>query len=62
MNHIQRACEKFIVRNCRDLCIYAKYSKKGAFTNSVDPDETGGVSSGSALFAMLSTFLVSRQY
>ena len=34
--------------------------KKGAFTNSVDPDETphDAVSSESALFAMLSTFLI----
>ena len=37
------------------------WAKIGAFTNSIDPDEMPqkrGVSSGSALFAMLSTFLV----
>ena len=33
-------------------------SKKRLFANSVDPDATRGVSSGSALFAMLSSFLV----
>ena len=36
------------------------FIQKGAFTNSVDPDETPHdvVLSGSALFAMLSTFLI----
>ena len=43
----------------RDLvkCIYANDSKEGAFANSVDPDESC-ISSGSAVFAMLNTFLV----
>ena len=44
--------------NCGD--VVKIFIQKGAFTNSVDPDETphDDVSSGFALFAMLSTFLV----
>ena len=38
-----------------DLC---KLYKKGAFSNSVDPDAKRGFSSESAVFAMLSKFLV----
>ena len=36
------ACLKFNVRNCGDVvdAFYAKISQMGAFTNSVDPDET----------------------
>ena len=37
------ACLKIYVRNCGDVVnafIKTKASKKGAFTNSVDPDET----------------------
>ena len=52
------ACLKFHVHNCGG--VVNATLKKGVFANSVDPDETpkDAVTSGSTLFAMLSTFMV----